>query len=144
MPVHPPEAVHVVELVEDQVSVLLPPLPTNVGLALRVTVGSSATDTLEVAPPQLMVYVAAVLIGPTLSEPDVLFVPLQPPLALHELALDEFQVSVTAPPVATAVELAVSDAVGVGVELAPLFPPPPPPQPVNVPSNRIPATRANL
>jgi hypothetical protein len=41
-PDQPSEAVHDVELVEDQVSVLVPPLAMLVGLALSVTVGSGA------------------------------------------------------------------------------------------------------
>jgi hypothetical protein len=38
-PDQPPEAVQLVALVEDQLSVADPPLPTVVGLALRLTVG---------------------------------------------------------------------------------------------------------
>jgi hypothetical protein len=39
LPDQPPEAVQLVALVEDQLSVADPPLPTVVGLALRFTVG---------------------------------------------------------------------------------------------------------
>jgi hypothetical protein len=38
-PDHPPEAVQLLALVEDQLSVADPPLPTVAGLALRLTVG---------------------------------------------------------------------------------------------------------
>ena len=38
-PLHPPEAVHDVALVEDQVSVDLAPLATVLGFAVRVTAG---------------------------------------------------------------------------------------------------------
>jgi hypothetical protein len=40
VPLQPPEAVQEVASVEDQVSVLLPPEETDVGLAERVTVGA--------------------------------------------------------------------------------------------------------
>jgi hypothetical protein len=39
LPVQPPEAVHPVALVEDQLSVELPPLATVVGVAVSATVG---------------------------------------------------------------------------------------------------------
>jgi hypothetical protein len=39
-PDHPPEAVHAVALVADQVKLLLPLLATLLGLALRLTVGT--------------------------------------------------------------------------------------------------------
>jgi hypothetical protein len=42
LPLHPPEAVQLVALVEDQVSVELPPLETPVGLALSETLGGEA------------------------------------------------------------------------------------------------------
>ena len=42
------------------------------------------------------------------------FAPLQPPVALQEVALVELQVSVEAAPLTTAVGLAVSVAVGLG------------------------------
>jgi hypothetical protein len=41
-PLHPPDAVHAVALVEDQVSVEVPPVVTLVGLALNDTVGADA------------------------------------------------------------------------------------------------------
>jgi len=41
-PLHPPDAVQVVALVEDQVSKVLPPLVTEVGEAVIVTVGEGA------------------------------------------------------------------------------------------------------
>ena len=40
LPDHPPDAVHEVALVADQVSVELPPLATVLGLADRVTTGA--------------------------------------------------------------------------------------------------------
>jgi hypothetical protein len=41
-PLHAPDAVHAVALVEDQVSVVVPPVVTLVGLALSETVGEDA------------------------------------------------------------------------------------------------------
>jgi hypothetical protein len=59
-------------------------------------------------------------------------VPLQPPEAVHEVALVEFQVSVEAAPLTTAVGFAVSVAVGTGamvtVAVAALLVPPVPVQ----------------
>jgi hypothetical protein len=45
LPVHPPEAVQAVALLEDQVNIEVPPLDTLVGLALSVTLGGVATAT---------------------------------------------------------------------------------------------------
>ena len=47
-PDHPPEAVHAVALVADQVKLELPPLDTLLGLALNVTLGGVA-DVVTVA-----------------------------------------------------------------------------------------------
>jgi len=47
--------------------------------------------------------------------PLVVFVPLHPPDAVHDVALAETQVSVEDPPLAIAVGLAVSVAVGTGL-----------------------------
>ena len=46
--------------------------------------------------------------------PLVAFVPLQPPDAVHDVALVELQVSVEVPPLAIEVGFAVSVAVGTG------------------------------
>lgn len=48
LPLHPPEAVQVVALVELQVSVEAPPIGTLFGLAVRVTVGAGTTVTVAV------------------------------------------------------------------------------------------------
>jgi hypothetical protein len=47
--------------------------------------------------------------------PLVVFVPLQPPVAVHDVALFELQVSVEDPPLAIVTGFAVSVAVGVGL-----------------------------
>jgi hypothetical protein len=49
--------------------------------------------------------------------PLAVFVPLQPPEAVHDVALVELQVSVDVPPLAIVVGLAVSVAVGTGAML---------------------------
>jgi hypothetical protein len=57
----------------------------------------------------------------TVFDPDALSEPLQPPVAVHELASVEVQDNVTDPLVATSVADALSDTVGAGA----LDPPPP-------------------
>jgi len=59
--------------------------------------------------------------------PLVAWVPLQPPEALHELALLEAQVSVVLLPVVIDAGLAPNDTVG-AIMPAPASPAPPPPQ----------------
>jgi hypothetical protein len=53
LPLHVPEAVHEVALLDDQVKLELPPLDTLVGLALTDTVGGLATVGL-LAPPLIV------------------------------------------------------------------------------------------
>jgi hypothetical protein len=48
LPDQPPEAVQLLALVEDQLSIADPPLLTVVGLALRLTVGLTGAETLTV------------------------------------------------------------------------------------------------
>ena len=48
LPLHPPEALQLVALLEDQLSAEAEPLVTVAGLALRVTVGLAGADTLTV------------------------------------------------------------------------------------------------
>jgi hypothetical protein len=56
--------------------------------------------------------VVAAVSAPVDFVPLVASIPVQPPEAVQEVALVEFQVSVEAPPEATAVGLALSVAVG--------------------------------
>ena len=88
VPLQPPDAVHDVALVDDQVNVLLPPLATLVGDADSETVGDgvdavTVTDLLDwdvpPAPVQLSVNVELALNAPVPGDPNVAFVPLQPP-----------------------------------------------------------------
>jgi hypothetical protein len=48
LPDHPPEALQLVALVEDQLSVEEPPLLMLVGFAFKLTVGLAGADTLTV------------------------------------------------------------------------------------------------
>ena len=57
---------------------------------------------------------------------------VQPPVAAHEVALVEFQVSVEAPPLAMLDGLAVSVAVGCGTTVTVANPVPEPPMPLHV------------
>jgi hypothetical protein len=64
------------------------------------------------SPVQVNEKVVAVARGPVLALPLGGCAPLQPPLALHEVAFAELQVNVAALPAATASGLAASVAVG--------------------------------
>jgi hypothetical protein len=118
VPLQPPEAVHDVALVELQVSVEVPP---EGGLAVSMAVGTGLAATVTVAataglvppvPVQVSEYVVSVVRAPVLWLPLVANAPPQSPVAVHDVALVELQVSVEDPPLATAVGLAVSVAVG--------------------------------
>jgi hypothetical protein len=123
-PDQPPEAVHAVAFVEVQVSVLLPPLATEVGDADSETVGAgvaavTVTDAVRcVVPPaplQLSVYEALALNAPVLCEPEVDFVPLQLPDAVQDVAFDVDHDKVLLPPLVTDVGDAENETVGAGV-----------------------------
>jgi hypothetical protein len=120
-PLQSPAAVHAAALAEFHVSVEDPPAATAPGLAVSCTVGNGFTVTATLAgwlvppaPLQVIVKLAFADNAPLLCEPLVASVPLQSPAAVHALALAEFQVSVEAPPAATAPGLAVSCTVGNG------------------------------
>jgi len=138
LPLQPPEAVHDVALVLDQVSVLLPPLLTEVGDADNVTVGAgveavTVTEALACAVPpapvQLNVNAASALNAPVLSLPETALLPLHPPDAVHDVALVDDQVNVLLDPLLTEVGAADKLTVGAaGGGLPPEESPPPPPQ----------------
>jgi hypothetical protein len=101
LPDHEPDAAQLVAFVEFQVSVELPPLDTEVGLAVRVTVGADAVTVTVVdcaaeppAPAQVSVYSVDALSAPVLREPLVTSLPLHPPEAAQEVAfvVDQFNV----------------------------------------------------
>jgi len=121
VPVQPPVAVHDVALVEDHVSLELPPAVMPVGLADRLTVGVGVaaatvtvvltTEDVPAAPLQDSEY-DVVVVGATETLPVVALAPVQPPVAVQAVALVDDQVRVTLPPLVMLVELADSDAVG--------------------------------
>jgi hypothetical protein len=118
-PLQPPEAVHEVALVEDQVKVELPPLPTAVGFALSVIVGKAAvTDTTNdceaepLAPVQEMSKVVVARRAAVKKVPLVPSAPLQPPDAVQVVAFVEVHARVVALPLATVVGLALNVMVG--------------------------------
>ena len=108
-------------MLDDQVSVELAPLATVVGLAASVTVGAPAPTVTTVlctavppAPEQLRVNVDVALSAPVDWLPLVALLPLQPPDAIHVVALAELQVSVELAPLATVVGELARVAVGAG------------------------------
>jgi hypothetical protein len=123
VPDQPPEAMHDVALVEDQVRVADPPLLTDSGLAVRDTVGAGVAVTVTVAdafcvppaPVQDRLNVLVLVSAPVEPLPDVALAPDQPPEAAHDVAFVEDHVSVDDPPLATDCGLAVRDTVGAGV-----------------------------
>jgi hypothetical protein len=118
-PLQPPDAVHAVALVELQVSVEAPPLPTLGGFADSVAMGTALTVTVTVAaglvppdPVQVSEYVVSAVSAPVLWLPLAASVPLQSPEALQDVALLELHVSVDSLPLVTAVGEALIDALG--------------------------------
>jgi hypothetical protein len=100
VPVQAPLAVQAVAFAVDQVSVALCPTVTEVGLTEIVTVGAAAVTVsvadacaLPALPVQVSVYVVLPLaVGLSLAVPAVACVPVQPPLAVQEVAFVEDQV----------------------------------------------------
>jgi len=123
VPDQPPEAVHDVAFVADQVSVLALPLVTVVGFAVSVVTGalgggSAPTCTLAdpvVVPPrpaQLKLYVCDACNGPSDCEPLVVCRPFQPPDALHLSAAFDDHDSTVDPPADTLVGLTAIEMIG--------------------------------
>lgn len=123
-PLHPPDAVQAVALVELQVRVDRPPLATDVGDASKLAVGAiapvvTATLTVDVglvppAPVHVIEYAVVAVMGPVVWLPPAAKAPLQPPVAAHAVALVEAQVRVALAPAATLVGEADSVTVGAG------------------------------
>jgi hypothetical protein len=123
VPLQPPEAVHEVALVLLHVRVDAPPDATLVGFAVNFTVGAggitvtvaaAAAGVVPLAPEQVSVKLAVAVSAPVVVLPLVALVPLQPPEAVHTVALALLHVSVDALPDATLVGFAVSFTVGSG------------------------------
>jgi len=121
-PDHAPDATHDVALVDDQVSVDEAPLVTEVGLAVRDTVGAGVAVTVTVAdalcvppgPVQERLKLPLFVSAPVEAVPDVERVPDQPPAAVQEVAPVDDQVSVDDPPLTTDEGFAEIDTVGTG------------------------------
>ena len=119
-PLQPPDALHEVALVELHVSVEAAPRATEFGFAASVTVAVPGTVTVTVAtslvppaPLQVSTY-DVVAVSEMPSVPLVALDPLQPPDAMHEVALVEFPVNVKAPPLLIVVCAALIETVGCG------------------------------
>jgi hypothetical protein len=121
LPDQSPLDVQEVALLEDHDNVAEPPCTTAVGAALRLTVGAGVAgvtetvtlrDVVPPAPLQARVKVVDCASAAVSCDPDVAFVPLQPPDAVHEVALVDDQASVVVPPCATCAGFADSDTVG--------------------------------
>jgi hypothetical protein len=121
LPLHPPEAVQDVALVDDQDSVELPPLAMVLGLALKLTAGAGEVTVtvadcaaLPPAPVQVRVYVVFALSAPVECEPLVGWLPDQPPDAVQEVAFVVDQLKVELLPLTTELGLAARLTVGAG------------------------------
>jgi hypothetical protein len=119
VPDQAPEALHEVTLVEDHVSVEVPPLATDVGVAARDSVGAGGVtvtvdDALAVPPdPEHARANVLVLVNAGVDWlPAVGFAPDQAPEAEQEVAFVEDQVRTEDPPLTTDVGVAVSDTLG--------------------------------
>lgn len=122
-PLQPPEALQEVAFVEDQVRVELLPLATVLGFALSDTVGTGCvTETVadcEALPPvpvQVSVKVVLAFSVPVDCVPLTARLPLQPPLAVQEVALVADQLSVDALPEVIDDGLALMLTVGAAAE----------------------------
>jgi hypothetical protein len=121
-PVQPFEAVHDVALVDDQVSVELPPEVTEDGFAVSVTVAAGVAPwTAIVTAPYPVCPLVAVQVRekrvsaikvPVLLVPFAAFEPVQPPDAVQFSAFVLVQVSMVLPPALMFIGLAVMDTVG--------------------------------
>jgi hypothetical protein len=116
-PLQPPEAVHDVALLELHVSVEDPPLGTVDGTAVNMAVGVIATEAVAgvLVPPgpvQVSEYDVLELRAPVPWFPLLASTPLQPPEAVHDVALLELHLSVEDPPLGTVDGMAVNVAVG--------------------------------
>ena len=121
VPDQAPDAVQLVALVDDQLSVLALPLVTVLGLADSDTVGAgcvteTVADWLAVppGPVQERVKVELAFSAPVLCVPLSGSVPDQPPDAVQALAWVVDQVRLALPPLTTVLGLAVSAIVGAG------------------------------
>ncbi len=133
-PVQPPLAVQLVAFVDDHVRMVDDPVTTEAGLAVRATVGVggavTVTDALAApeppVPEHVKVKVALAARAAVVSVPLVALAPVQPPEAVHDVALVLDQASAVVVPEVTLAGLA--DRVTVGAGTGAGAEPPPPPQ----------------
>jgi hypothetical protein len=121
-PLHPPDAVQAVALVEVQLKVDVPPLLTLVGLALKDTVGAgdetvtvADCDAEPPAPVQVRVNLVVAVSAGVVCVPAVTSEPLQPPEAVQAVALVDDQVSAEVAPLLTVAGFTVRVTAGAGV-----------------------------
>jgi hypothetical protein len=123
LPLQPPEAVQEVAFVEVQLKVAPLPLVTVLGFAEIFTVGADwVTETLadcEALPPapvQVIVKVVLAFNAPVDCEPLTARLPLQPPLAVQDVALVADHVNVELPPAVIDDGLACKVTVGAAAD----------------------------
>lgn len=121
LPSHPPDAVQVEAYSTAQFSIVELPTSTDVGFAVKLTVGVgyvTSTVTLFVALPLWPVQVRTNVLEASTTgdstEPDVAFEPLHAPDAVQLVASVEDHVSCDCPPAGTVTGLAVNVRVGTG------------------------------
>jgi hypothetical protein len=126
VPLHAPDAVQLVALVDDHDRVALLPDVTEVGEAEMVTVGIGVTDTgvtaivtdwvagVTVPPLQVIVYVVFAIRFVNVSVPEIALVPVQPPDAVQEAVFEEDHVKIVEPPETT--DVGAPENVTVGTE----------------------------
>lgn len=107
-PVHAPEAAHDVAPIEDQVSVELAPVLSELGAALMLMVGAGETTVTVVdcvalppVPVQLIVKLVVPVSAAVVCEPLAGKLPLQPPAALQPVAFVDDQLRTVAAPGST-------------------------------------------
>jgi hypothetical protein len=119
-PLHPAEAVQEVALAELHVNVEALPLFTLVGPAVSETVGAAGACTVTVVdcdvepplPEQVSVNFVVVVRAAVVCEPVLAIEPVQPPEAVHEVALVDDQTKDDVAPLFTVTGFAVMVTVG--------------------------------
>ncbi len=123
VPDQPPVAVQAVALVADQLNTELLPLVTELGLALKVTVGAglltvTVADCVALLPAPAPVQVRPkfwlAVSAPVDCEPLSALLPDQPPVAVQAVAWVDDQLKLALPPLVTVLGLTVKVTVGVG------------------------------
>jgi hypothetical protein len=139
VPVQPPDAVQEATFVPVHVNIDVALRATPVGFAVRLTDGVRAvtvtlalSEALPPVPVQLNVKFVFAVSAPVLCEPEVPFVPVQPPDAVQLVALVELHVNVDELPEAMLLGEADNVTVGVGTTVTLSVCDAEPPVPVHV------------